>query len=250
MNPWCKIINEFLKKSDRPEPASHCTRFAPIKSAPRSSESAIQTINTQTRPCKKSTAQAPQPLFRSSFGSRCATSTVQLHLGMLTFRILSPLRNEPKKKLHRAAARAQLGLQEPSAGDHIKRGAPEARRTRIWRRAAANTHKATRTQRPQHRKKLHRAEARAQRRLQEASTDDHIRRGAPEARRTRFWRRAAANTRQATHAQRPQDRKKLHRAEARAQLLLNSHRQNEGQSPARRTRIWRLALHPRRDLPR
>ena len=98
----------------------------------------------------------------SSFGSALCHVNNPSPLLDAHFSKNGPLRNEPKKKLHRAAARAQRRLQEASSDDHIRRGAPGARRTRIWRRAAANAHKATHPQRPQLRKRLHRAEARAQ----------------------------------------------------------------------------------------
>ena len=126
-NLHSKKTNEILQKIRPAGDRQQSSGFAPLKSAPRSSESAIQTKYTQTRPCKKGTAQAPQPLLRSSFGSRCATSTVQPHLDMLTFRILSPLRNEPGEKS--APRRGESAPRHPRVT--TSGGAPAARRTRF-----------------------------------------------------------------------------------------------------------------------
>ena len=76
------------------------------ENSPRSSESAILSLHTRIRDIKKSTAQQREQNFTSSFGSRCAASTVQSHFERPTFRKTRRSGATRAKKLHRAEARA------------------------------------------------------------------------------------------------------------------------------------------------
>ena len=76
------------------------------ENSPRSSESAILSLHTRIRCIKKSTAQQREQNFTSSFGSRCAASTVQSHFERPTFRKTRRSGATRTKKMHRAEARA------------------------------------------------------------------------------------------------------------------------------------------------